>query len=102
MLVNSLTAETNTIFDNVIDFYGAKNQLTVCIEELSELIKELCKVQRGIPNVDNIAEEMADVKIVLAQLDIIINNHDEVEKWIKKKLDRLKHRLEEDKKKEGF
>ena len=30
----------------IIDFYGEDMQLNICIEELSELIKELCKAKR--------------------------------------------------------
>ena len=82
----------------VIAFYGKDMQLNICIEELSELIKELCKVKRGIGNLDNIAEEMADVKIIMEQLDIIFDNSDDVNKWYIKKLNRLRTRLRDDQK----
>jgi NTP pyrophosphatase (non-canonical NTP hydrolase) len=85
----------------IIDFYGADMQLNICIEELSELIKELCKVKRGIPRPDNIAEEMADVKIIMKQLEIIFQNSADVDKWYAKKVDRLKTRLEADRPKGG-
>ena len=86
---------------DVIDFYGEDMQLNICIEELSELIKELCKVKRGIGNLDNIAEEMADVKIIMEQLDIIFGNSDDVNEWYEHKIDRLQKRLEADRMKGG-
>lgn len=81
----------------VIDFYGEDMQLNICIEEMSELIKELCKVKRGRPNRDNIAEEMADVQIIMEQLLIIFDNADEVNKWYDYKVNRLYQRLKMDK-----
>ena len=86
---------------DVIDFYGEDMQLNICIEELSELIKDLCKVKRGIGNLDNIAEEMADVKIIMEQLDIIFGNSDDVNEWYEHKIDRLQKRLEADRMKGG-
>ena len=81
----------------VVEFYGADMQLNICIEEMSELIKELCKVKRGIARPYNIAEEMADVQIIMEQLEIIFDNSEDVEKWYFKKLKRLMERLEADK-----
>ena len=54
--------------------FGAKNQLIVAIEELSELQKELCKYLRDKTNIRNISEEMADVEIMLEQLKLIFEN----------------------------
>ena len=44
-----------------LDHYGNDNQVIVAIEELSELQKELCKMQRGEKDVEHIAEEIADI-----------------------------------------
>lgn len=81
---------------NAIYTYGMEAQLNVCIEELSELIKELCKLKRGKGNYDSLAEEMADVKIILQELDIMFNNGEAVAEWINKKIERLKATLEAD------
>lgn len=90
--------ENDIILKQAIDFYGEDTQLNICIEELSELIKELCKAKRGIANIDNISEEMADVKIILKSLDMIFNNTDKVNEQYKAKMQRLKTRLDNDKK----
>ena len=59
------------------------------IEELGELIRALARAN----DPDNIAEEMADVEIMLAQLRIILGNDADVERWKVKKLQRLNRRL---------
>lgn len=91
------SSEPNMVVRETVNFYGPDMQLNICIEELSELIKELCKAKRGIPRIDCIAEEMADVKIIMEQLGIIFGNTADVDKWYAKKVVRLKERLETDK-----
>jgi rubrerythrin len=84
------------IIKRVVEHYGKDKQLNVCIEELSELIKELCKDKRGQGNPDHIAEEMADVRIIMAQLDEIYQNTAAVAAWTNTKMQRLEQRLEQD------
>ena len=43
------------------------------IEGMSELTKELCKELRDRENVENIADELADIEITLAQIKKIYN-----------------------------
>ena len=83
----------NDLYELVIDKWGSKAQLTVAIEELSELIKEICKVKRGIGNVDNLAEEVADVEIMCEQLRYIFEIDSVVDSWKEAKLTRLADRL---------
>ena len=63
--------QQNTIFNQAIDFFGFESQKIMAIEEMSELTKELTKELRNRGNVENIADELADVEIMLAQLKII-------------------------------
>ena len=88
-----------TTLEKAIEVYGKDMQLTVAVEEFSELTKELCKHKRGANNIDNIVEEMADCYIMLEQLKIIfgLNNLDidVIQYAMKKKLDRLEKRLAE-------
>ena len=42
-----------------------EHNITCLIEEMSELTQALCKHQRGRDNMDNIAEEMHDVMMML-------------------------------------
>ena len=61
------------IYRQLIDKFGERQQIIVAIEELSELQKELCKWLRDNNNIDNIVEELADVYIMLQQLELIFD-----------------------------
>ncbi len=81
------------ILQKAIDTYGADAQEWMVIEEMSELAKEICKNKRGKDNRNEIAEEIADVKIMLAQLEMIFGIQSEVGKHYEAKIDRLNQRL---------
>ena len=83
------------ILTQAITTYGQQLQIIVAIEEMSELTKELCKAQRGAQNRDHIAEEIADVEIMLEQLQLIYNVAPSVESWRQSKIRRLAKRLED-------
>ena len=85
-----------TTLEKAIQTYGKDMQLTVAVEELSELIKEICKNKRGQANRKNIIEEMADCYIMLEQLAIIfdIPNH-ALNEVASQKIERLEKRLAE-------
>lgn len=78
------------IYTYLINKFGKKEQITVAIEELSELQKELCKYLRyfGKIDVEHISEEMADVEIMLEQLKVMLNNSVDVEYRKKEKIQR--------------
>ena len=81
------------LYKQACDKYGTDYQLNVAIEELSELIKEICKHKRGNDNLDAIAEELADVEIMCEQLRFIFGFEYRVDEWKKMKLNRLKSTL---------
>ena len=83
------------IYKEALDKYGAQMQETICIEELFELQKALCKNIRGKGSMEDISEEIADVQIMLAQMILLFNLESEVEKWRNTKLERLRDRLSE-------
>ena len=68
-----------------IRHYGRGNQRFKAMEELAELIRALARCDDR----ENISEEMADVRIMLDQLEIMFGNRDEVRGWELKKLLRL-------------
>lgn len=80
-----------------INHYGAEAQMNVAIEECSELQKEICKHFRGLDNADHLAEEVADVAIMLQQLILIFNMGDSVSTYVRRKQARLRDRIEQDK-----
>ena len=90
--------EKKIICEQLIDKYGSK-QVVVAIEELSELQKELCKSLRDKTNQANIIEEMADVIIVINQMQMYFKISDEeLHQEISYKLNRTKERLLENEK----
>ena len=92
-----LTVEHMTILIDAVNTFGARNQEDVAIEEMSELIKALIKHRRyNTPETsENILEEIADVVIMTCQLTVI---HGFDEKIVEEKINRLKQRMEGDKK----
>ena len=77
----------------IIKKNGEKHQASVCIEECSELIKELTKFLRtGKKDKMHMAEEVADVLITLRHLTIIFLLTDEdISLFHDFKMDRLAH-----------
>ena len=84
------------VYQNAIALYGAEMQIVVAIEELSELAKELCKAMRGNVRTGAICEEIADVAIVIEQLQLIFSTGDGVDSQMDAKVQRLKERLQKD------
>ena len=65
------------------------------MEEMSELQKELCKDLRGRGSFEHIAEEIADVEIMLEQMKMLFGCTDDVRDWRRRKVERLKERLDD-------
>lgn len=85
-------------YKEVIDTYGVEHQIMMLFEEMAELQKEICKNFRGRENRDHIIEEMADVFIMMNQLQIIFDVKDkELADVTEYKVLRLKKRLEKKK-----
>ena len=84
-----MNKDIQNFIDIVISKYGTEHQVTVAIEELSELQKELCKFIRKNGNLFNIAEEIADVQLMLCQMQTVFDvRQEEVERRVKYKIDR--------------
>lgn len=73
--------------------WGPDAQTLMVFEEMSELQKELCKAARGKRNKDSIAEEIADVYIMLTQMILLHKCAEEVEEHKARKLERLATRI---------
>lgn len=97
------------ILKRAINTYGSEAQIDVCIEEMSELTKAIIKFKRASQKIDfmdvrafrnyiaakvsDIAEEIADVEIMLEQMKMIFKCEDEANKQVDNKLKRLGDRL---------
>lgn len=87
------TNQINVMID-ALEHYGNNSQVDIAIEEMSELIKELLKNRRGEENRSMIADEMADLYIMLEQLKFIFGiNETELKVNAEFKIQRLKNRI---------
>lgn len=81
-----------------IDEFGINSQILMCIEEMSELTKELCKLDRYKRTnkeqeiLANIREEIADVLNMAEQLEYYYGS-DEIEKIRLEKIKRTMSKL---------
>lgn len=91
--------------EKAVQEFGAPAQVDMAIEEMSELTKALLKHRRYCEGCqakeedkleESIAEEMADMFIMLYQLLYIFGNAEQVQKVVWGKIERLKKRLPED------
>jgi NTP pyrophosphatase (non-canonical NTP hydrolase) len=89
------TKANKQLYQQVLEKWGRFEQLTVAIEELSELIKEICKDIRDMGNINHLAEEVADVEIMCEQLRFIYGIDEKVDRWKDDKLKRLEERLKD-------
>ena len=82
------------IYKQAIGTYGEDAQMKMCIEEMAELTQAICKSFRGKEDLENIAEEIADVEIMLAQAKLIFKIDDnEIYQKKEEKIRRLEERL---------
>ena len=81
----------NEIYRHAIAAFGADMQECVAIEECAELIQAITHKHRC--RTHNIAEEIADVEIMLAQLKIINGCASEVDAIHEEKVKRLYDRI---------
>lgn len=87
--------QAKQIYQQALETYGGQLQTFVCMEEMSELQKELCKHARGADNTAHIAEEIADVRIMLDQMELLHGCAGLAANYKTAKLERLLNRLEE-------
>lgn len=94
------TTKRPEVLQQAIDTYGSHAQEEMAIEEMSELTKAIVKRHRAAdkPSYDKamsgIAEEMADVIIMLTQLLMFYGNRRDVQRAVDEKVKRLAGRLE--------
>lgn len=79
------------VLEKAVETWGEVAQTDMMIEEMAELTKALLNNRRGRES--NISEEMADVYIMLKQLEIIFENEGKINQFINEKIKRLEERL---------
>lgn len=92
--MNKITYEQRQqTYTNALVAYGEEVQMVVAIEEMSECIKEICKVLRGKGDLDHLAEEVADATIVLEQIRYFFGINEDVWRKMDEKILRLEENL---------
>ena len=98
-------AENRETFSECVTRYGSSAQIMMTLEEVGELVQAIAKTQRSMKGsgdireaVDHLSEEIADVKIMLAQLSMIFDNDLEVARYIHEKSARQQQQLDETRK----
>lgn len=89
------SVKLDTITNKMIETKG-NEMLVIAMEELSELIQAISKLKRGKPNIDNMAEEIADTLICIEIIKKIGNvSEDAIQDWVDFKLTRSLSKIEE-------
>lgn len=99
-MLTELNSVTEDIEEKCISHYGADAQVDMAIEEMSELTKALLKLRRAKHGETAdariaIIDELADVRIMVDQMELLYQCRDDVRKRIFYKIGRQKRRLEE-------
>lgn len=81
------------IYTKALSKWGLNAQIDMCIEEMAELMQAFSKYKRGIGDVNQIAEEMADVSIMLEQMALAFDCHNKIVWYKQFKLSRLMNLL---------
>lgn len=91
------TEEQKSIEKEAVETYGIDAQMRMLQEECGELIVAVGHYLRGREgSLANLCEELADVRIMVEQIEIALDNP-AIEELYNYKLGRLKKRLEEHK-----
>ena len=81
------------VYQAALRKWGVGLQTMMAVEEMSELTKEICKIKRGKIDLDALADEIADVTIMLEQLREIYGLNDAVCDHMDAKILRLQSRV---------
>jgi NTP pyrophosphatase (non-canonical NTP hydrolase) len=81
------------LLQKTMDVYGVDNQLDMLVEECAELIVAVQHYKRDRIGLDAIANEAADVRIMISQIGTLPNMADAMMAHESAKLERLEARL---------
>jgi hypothetical protein len=82
------------ILKKAMEKWGTEKQILQCVEELTELSLELLHSRRNKTTEDKICSEIADVKIMIRQMELIFDM-ELIKKYTDIKLKRLECRIED-------
>lgn len=82
------------LYRAALDTFGDEAQIKMLFEEIGELMTAICQYSRGRDKRAHVAEEIADVRIMIDQMAVLFDCENEVERQRSYKLRRLKQRVE--------
>ena len=92
-----MTQTEKDLYERNIQYHGIEQETTITMEECSELIQAISKCKRyGCVDKyrDNLIEEIADVLIIINELQLIYDISDnDIENIKKYKIDRMDYRI---------
>lgn len=86
--------QRDEIYNVAFNVWGAHAQELMAVEEMSELTQALSKHFRGKTDLIIIVEEIADVRIMLEQLELLFDCVAAVQGAMDYKIERLQERLD--------
>ena len=90
--------EGNATYKEALDTFGVDAQIIKLHEEIGEFMGAFAKCLNDRDSVSHVAEEIADVSIMLAQMAVLLDCEEEVEWQRMCKMARLEKRIEDAKK----
>ena len=92
-----MTQTEKDLYERNIQYHGIEQETTIAMEECSELIQAISKCKRyGCVDKhrNNLIEEIADVLIIINELQLIYDiSNDDIENIKKYKIDRMDYRI---------
>lgn len=86
-------AERKVTYNAALRKNGLETQMRKAVEEMSELTKEICKIGSGEGSAVALADEIADVTIMLEQMALFFGVNDTVDEHMDMKIRRLQDRV---------
>ncbi|MCK5614873.1 hypothetical protein KAR91_74110 [Candidatus Pacearchaeota archaeon] len=86
------------LFQDCVDLWGEQFQLEMCIEECGELIVAAQHIKRGRCTILEVYEEIADVYVMMKQMQFI--DPDTFESCLQKKVEKFTRQVAEGKRKQ--
>lgn len=88
-----MTHEEREVFEKALHVYGVQHQERKLFEEMGELTQAISKYEDGEGGIEHIAEEIADVSILLDQMILAFQCGGLVQQYRLRKADRLMNRM---------
>ena len=83
------------LYMDAIRNWGVDAQIDMVYEECGELLTAVSRLRRGRCTIDDVVTEMADVSIMIDQLNVMFNLGEKFDKEKSRKIKRLRDKLNE-------